>query len=140
MTNDELRAAAETVLRCVTKTETELGTRYKRNDHSGMGMKEAWELAANYLASHRPDDDELVTEEWLNDTLLSVHASEQEQSRPLVIKVWSAMAAYRFSFDGTNLRVSVVSSGVHEIVKLVSPTRRQVRRLCEALGIELEEA
>lgn len=54
--SEELRAFAETILRCVVKTETELGTLYERNSVSGMGLSEAWELASAYLAEHPADE------------------------------------------------------------------------------------
>lgn len=133
MTTDELRTAAETILRCVSKTETDLGPRYERNDQSGMGLQEAWELAADYLATHRPDDDLTWDCDWLI-TIGGVHGSAWVN----LVGTHTTLT-FTFLLDDNSEEVGIENHGGSG-PWVPCRTRGQVRHLCAVLGIKLEEA
>ena len=77
-----------------------------------------------YLAEHEADDDEIVTDEWLQ----SVGFTDDENTN------LSLGPMELFLFSGGNELLIDHSSGEYEL-----KTRGDVRRLCRALGIITEE-
>lgn len=101
---DELRAAAKLLV-----SKNTISNRY---DNAGVMLAKA------YLTEHLLDDDEPVTEEWL-ETIGFDHGY---------------LDADYWVIECRKLALRLNSYPVKE-----NPTRGDVRRLCKALGIELKE-
>ena len=98
-------------------------------------MSDTCELADAYLREHLPDDDEPVTVEWLEEIPLT----QFNTNRRLWASKWSSMFIRVVIFRlGDHCRIE---SANHSIISgPLLKTRRDVRRLCSALGISLNES
>lgn len=142
--SNELRAAAETILRCIDTQETELGVKYLRNDTPGMGLAEPYRLAEAYLAEHPADDDEPANREWVSGF------ARKRRCWPDQYILDEISVNYYLEFDCSPLEhkeqpdCSVLLRALPErdedgVVLLYHATRGDVRRLCKALGVPLKE-
>jgi len=126
----ELRAAAERLVAMWSHPE------YRGSRTSN----DALALARAYLAEHPTDDLEPVTEEWLR----SLTAFDNRGDIVLEVAVFGSVCHLRFAPDPLDGKPchswSLLPSGGSSRVWLPgSPIRRgHVRRLCAALGVELE--
>lgn len=113
--SDELRAAAERF-----RQRTRIGI-------AGPGIpacdEDAHALADAYLAEHPADDAEPVSEEWL---LLVGFASSARHPQRLNVGQLSCSCGSLWCYGGV-------------VLSRTPMTRGDVRRLCQALGVELKE-
>ena len=113
-TNDDIRAAAE---RC----KDLFGTFVDFDNMPIECIKDLFVLAQAYIAEHPADDDEPVTDEWLD----SVFGTDDSLCTEWHDE-WGEKITWLDKFG---------------LVSIPMPkTRGDVRRLCRALGIELNES
>lgn len=118
----ELRAAAERLLNCPAHW-----TYVKRDADVAL-------CAAAYLAEHRADDDEPITEDWFKSTGF-VGVSHYRKC----LRFPSHDDVFVFVLkDGVQPFVEGAGSRIDRFAKC--QTRRDIRRLASALGIQLTEA
>lgn len=141
MTN-ELRAAAETILACIDRKETDIGIEYTRNDRRGMGLMEAWELAHAYLAEHQEDEYEEISSEWFVTVGGESIGDENWPAYRLEIAAVGPVAWLKWEpYMGCDGWAIGDGNAPNEIEVMIPPlsTRGDVRRLTKALGIKLKE-
>lgn len=121
----ELRAAAEMIVRGITKREEVNSRGYAVNNPGEflMGLMEPYELAAAYLADNHADDDEPAAP-----------CNKAIREFPDGINL-----CLRWNSDGLFIAMGGKFNGAMSGKLQGAPTNRDVRRLCKALGIELRE-
>lgn len=121
MMSKELRAAAESI---------------KSRPNESPPHYSAHALADYALSTVREDDDELVTWEWCEAVGLSDSSiTFRSQKRYEICR--SVRIVFNACVGGWAPAELWVGGGEVHVVK--NPTRGQVRRLCEALGIDLKD-
>ena len=105
-------------------------------DHGAMSAEAAIEAAEKYLAEHPADDDEPVTVEWLESVGFRKTSSTDEalggpSHHINYVTKWVAF--------GPGISEWYVTEYGNSVFLPTPKTRRDVRRLCKALGIELKQ-
>lgn len=122
---DELRAAAERL------------RRWKAGDHEVMESRHMlhanWSMLADaYLAEHPADDDEAVTEDWI----------ESVRTCPWCVIEFND--AVMLDWEESTLYLHTeISDGIGVVTRVELPhlkTRGDVRRFCRAFGKDLKDA
>ena len=131
----DLREAAETILDAIEFCETENIRQYAVRGESRMGLAEAYQLAAAWLAEHPADDDNPVDEAWLRSVGFDRHLGSwfsPTSKRPG--PACRVSCAPEFGCDAWSVQND---GGIAEIPPL--ETRGLCRRLCASLGIPMNE-
>lgn len=108
--------------------------------HIGDGLPDCWvpivrQLAEAIIAEHPADDDEPVTEEWLR------YVGFRDGQCGMLSRgvVHADLHAFKTFSHVTHISV-YVGKGMATHTTVEKATRRQVRDLCRALGVDLRES